>query len=243
MGASYWAVWLARWRAIRSRVLNGFFRWLYHEGAWAYEGVAAFVSAGRWRRWVCRALDFMEGERVLEVGCGPGHLLAAMARRGLRPVGLDRSPTMLRRARRRVGAAVPLVQGRAQALPFRRGSFEAVVTTFPAPFILEEATWWEAARVLRPGGRWVVLLGAWPAGPAFGIQAFRLLFRWTARPDPAGFPRAIWHALAQEAGLRLQEWSVADGPWQLWGVLAIRADAGSEEKADSGPAKSPASRA
>ncbi len=243
MGASRRTAWLARWREIRSRVLNGFFGWLYHEGAWAYDGVAALVSAGRWRRWVCRALDFVEGERVLEVGCGPGHLLVAMARRGLRPVGLDRSPAMARRARRRVGATVPLVQGQAQALPFRRGSFDVVVTTFPAPFILEEATWREAARVLCPGGRWVVLLGAWPAGPALGIRALRLLFRWTARPDPAASPRGIWHALAQEAGLRLQEWSVADGPWRLWGVLAVREDAGNEEEAASGPARSPAIRA
>ncbi|MFN3928178.1 MAG: class I SAM-dependent methyltransferase [Thermoflexus sp.] len=224
-------------------LLQVFFRWLYHQGAWAYDGVAALVSGGRWVYWVTQALDHIYGGQVLEIGFGPGHLLAAMARRGLRPVGIDLSFAMARRARRRVDRSVPLVQGRAQALPFRSGSFDTVVTTFPAPFIREPATWREAARVLRPGGRFVVLWGAWPAGCAPWTWALQILFRWATYPDVV-HPRKQLHTLAQEAGLRLQEWSVWDGWWQLWGVLAVRDDGRSEEGAGaSDPTTSPAIRA
>ncbi|HXF69864.1 MAG TPA: class I SAM-dependent methyltransferase [Thermoflexus sp.] len=227
-----------------SSLFQVFFHWLYHQGAWAYDGVAALVSGGRWVHWVTRALDHIHGERVLEIGFGPGHLLTAMARRGLRPVGIDRSPAMARQAHRRVGCSVPLVQGQAQALPFRRGSFDTVVTTFPAPFILEPATWREAARVLRPGGRFVVLWGAWPSGRTPWAWALRILFRWAVRPDAAR-PGEQFRTLAQEAGLRLQEWSVWDEGWQLWGALAVR-DKGcpGPEDAEKGstPAVSPATR-
>lgn len=207
------------------KLLDRFFRWLYHEGAWAYEGVAALVSAGRWNRWGMRALEHVRGARVLEIGPGPGHLLAAMRRQGLHPIGLDLSPMMARRARRRTGGAVPLVQGRAQALPFRGEAFDTVVATFPAPFIREPATWREAARVLRPGGRFVVLLGAWPAGPALTAKLFRLLYRWTLRPDRLPSPD-LFRRLAREAGMDLQEWSAPDGPWRLEGMTAVRGGPG-----------------
>ena len=204
--------------------MQAFFRWLYHEGSWAYDGVAALVSAGRWTRWATSALEHLKGERVLEIGHGPGHLLAAMVHRGLRPVGLDLSFPMARRARRRTGFVVPLVQGRAQALPFPDETFDAVVSTFPAPFILEPATWREAARVLRPGGRFVVLLGAWPEGPGLLTGMLRILYRWTARPDGRISFRETFQLRAQEAGMALREWSRRDGPWRLWGVIAVRGD-------------------
>lgn len=207
----------------RAWILDRFFHWLYHEGAWAYDGIAALVSAGRWVRWVESVLGDLEGERALELGPGPGYLLAAMARAGFRPVGLERSATMGRRARRRAGAQVPLVQGRAERLPFRAGSFDTVVTTFPAPFILEPDTWREAARVLRPGGRFVVLLGAWPAGRGPGWGVFRLLYRWAARSNGEALRQRL-RSLAGEAGMALREWSRWDGPWRLDGVLAVRED-------------------
>ncbi len=208
----------------RSGLLQCFFRWLYHGGAWAYDGVAAMVSAGRWTHWGMRALEYVQGAQVLEIGPGPGHLLAEMVQRGLHPVGLELSFPMARRAQRRTGFAVPLAQGRAQALPFPDRAFDAVVTTFPAPFIREPATWREAARVLRPGGRFIVLLGAWPGGPTRLARVFRLLYRWATRPDERASARAAFRLLAQEVGMELEEWSVWDGPWRLWGMIAIRGE-------------------
>jgi ubiquinone/menaquinone biosynthesis C-methylase UbiE len=202
-------------------LLQAFFHWLYHEGAWAYDGVAALVSMGRWTRWVTRALERVEGTQVLELGHGPGHLLAAMGQRGLRPVGLDPSPAMGRRARWRTGASVPLVRGRAQALPFQDESFDTVVATFPAPFIRDPCTWREAARVLRPGGHVVVLFAAQPSLPLVELPC-RWLYGLAGLRHPEGPPGSFLHDRAQQAGLEVEPWTFTDGPWTLHGILARR---------------------
>lgn len=154
------------------------FRLLYHQLAWSYDLVSWLVSRGLWRRWQRAALAYVPTEgRVLEVGFGPGHLLLDLARGtgGDRPsreagvgvqqpsvgrqvFGLDLSPAMLRLARRRLARQalpVPLVQGRAQVLPFASGSLDAVVVTFPTPFVYDPAWIRNLVRVLRrvvPGG-------------------------------------------------------------------------------------------
>ena len=139
-----------------------FFRLLYNEFAWIYDLVAWMVSLGRWNAWGRTAMPHLQGERVLELAHGPGHLLVAMARRGLAPVGLDLSPHMghlARRWLRRAGLFVPLVRAHAQALPFCDRCFDSVVATFPTEFIVDPPTLRETARVLRSGGRLVVV--AW----------------------------------------------------------------------------------
>jgi 8-oxo-dGTP diphosphatase len=105
------------------------------------------------------------GDRVLDVGCGPGESAFGMAERvpGLRVVGLDFSPAMIRiaRARRRVdpvGPMIDLTRGDAMALPFADGSFDAVtghsfLYLVPDP----ERVLSEAKRVLLPGARCVFL--------------------------------------------------------------------------------------
>ena len=136
-----------RWSLVRC-----FFHLLYNQFAWAYDLVAWLASMGQWRAWGEAALPYLCGERVLELGHGPGHLLAAMIERGLAPVGVDPSPPMGRLARCRlagIGGAGSLVRARAQALPFRNASFDSAVATFPTEFILDPTTLQETARVLR----------------------------------------------------------------------------------------------
>ena len=53
---------------------------------------------------------FGGGERVADLGCGPGVTLALLAERGLSPVGMDRSAAMLQEAERRI-SGVPLLAG------------------------------------------------------------------------------------------------------------------------------------
>jgi ubiquinone/menaquinone biosynthesis C-methylase UbiE len=145
------------------RLLSSGFRALYHELAWTYDLVAWVVSLGQWQTWVQTALSHIAGEQVLELGHGPGHLLIALAEQGFHPVGLDPSPQMTRIAHRRLrraGLAESLVQSHAQTLPFPANTFDSVVATFPTPFIVEAETLREVTRVLRPGGRMVVVLGA-----------------------------------------------------------------------------------
>jgi len=142
--------------------LRLFFRLLYNEFAWTYDVVAWVVSLGQWTAWGRTTVPHLCRGRVLELAHGPGHLLRAMAKEGLTPVGLDLSPYMGRLARRRLrkaGLTVPLVRARAQALPFRDGCFDSAVSTFPTEFILDPATLRETARVLRAEGRLVV--AAW----------------------------------------------------------------------------------
>jgi SAM-dependent methyltransferase len=125
---------------------------LYHEFAWAYDLAAWIVSLGRWSGWRLRALDHVAGDRVLEVGFGTGALLVDMAQRGLQVVGLDYSPEMQRTAGRKLarrGLSVPRVRALTQAMPFAAGSFDSILSTFPAAYILDPATLAEVARLLR----------------------------------------------------------------------------------------------
>ena len=140
---------------------------LYDELAWAYDLVSWAVSLGRARGLRLAALDHVTGRRVLEIGFGTADLLAEMARRDLEPVGLDASPAMHRVAARKLarrGLEAPRVRAVTQGLPFPDGSFDAVVSTFPAGYIMHAATLREVARLLRPpdpvtgqgGGRFIV---------------------------------------------------------------------------------------
>ncbi len=97
------------------------------------------------------------GTRVLEVACGPGRGLAAIAARARSVVGGDFSLPLLQQASRHYGGRMPLVQLDAQHLPFAPGSFDLVVM-YEAIYYLSEADRFvaECRRVLAPGG--VVLL-------------------------------------------------------------------------------------
>jgi len=103
-----------------------------------------------------------DGGRVVDVGTGPGRLVAEIARRrpGLDVTGIDPSQDMLVRARSRT-AGVPrtrVLPGTAEDLPFENESVDAVVSSLSSHHWADTAeALAEQARVLRPGGRlWVV---------------------------------------------------------------------------------------
>ncbi len=168
------------------KLLRFAFHLLYHQFAWTYDWVAALVSVGNWNRWVLSVLPEMEGREVLELGPGPGHLLKALQERGYRATGLEYSRQMVRRGRRLLansGHPPNLCRGDARIQPFVKASFDTVVATFPAEYIADPQTWLEAGRVLRPGGRFVVLLGAGIEGNSTAHRAAKLLFRLTGHVD------------------------------------------------------------
>ena len=110
-----------------------------------------------------------EPARVLDLGCGPGGVMAAVARRWptTRVVGVDLAARMLAEARRGWAAPRPpgLVRADAAVLPFPSGAFDAV-TSHSFLYLVPDrgAVLAEAWRVLRPGGR-LLLVEPW-AGPA-----------------------------------------------------------------------------
>jgi SAM-dependent methyltransferase len=96
---------------------------------------------------------------VLEVGCGAGLGLGWLARRARRVTGGDFTAASLLLARRHYNGRVPLLRLDAARLPFRDGSFDAVIL-FETLYYLERPPECiaECARVLRPGG--LLLIGA-----------------------------------------------------------------------------------
>jgi SAM-dependent methyltransferase len=91
---------------------------------------------------------------VLEVGCGTGRFLAALAGRA-KPWGLDPSPEMLELARRRAhGAGLKL--GTAEELPFKDAWFDRAAMWLVVHLLDRPRAYGELHRVLVPGGRLVV---------------------------------------------------------------------------------------
>lgn len=127
-----------------------------------------------WRRLAIAAAGIRPGSVVVDVACGTGDLAALAAGSGARVLGVDFARGMLLHARGR-GAA--LVQADAAALPLPADAADAVTCGFALrnvvaiPRLLAEA-----ARVLRPGGRLVVLEVAEPPS-AFLRRCHRLYFR------------------------------------------------------------------
>ena len=109
-------------------------------------------------------LGELRGTRLLEIGAGAAQCSRYVARQGARVVATDISGGMLhqgvdlnRRFTAQSGLTVPLVQCDATSLPFADCSFDAVFTSYGAvPFVADSAALMvQAARVLRPGGRFV----------------------------------------------------------------------------------------
>lgn len=167
------------WRLVRFG-----FRLLYNEMAFLYDRVSAFVSFGAWRAWqrtAFRHLPGTEAGRVLELAHGTGDMQIDLREAGYRSIGLDLSPYMGRITQRKLNGKARLVQGMGQHLPFADGSFAAVVSTFPTPFIAEPSTLAEVRRVLQPGGVMVVVLNGTLTGGDWGTRFLEWLYRITGQ--------------------------------------------------------------
>ena len=134
---------------------------------WLYDGFMALCERGgfgRWRRWL---VDGARG-RTLDIGTGTGRNLPLYD--GTIPVvALELHWDSLRAARRRA-PHVPMVLGDAEALPFRSGAFDTVVSGLVFCSVNDPITGLrEVRRVLTPGGKLRMLehvrsgsrLGAW----------------------------------------------------------------------------------
>ena len=144
------------------RQRENFVRSIFDASAPDYNLISSIMSLGSggwYRQRVLRLHGLLAGHRVLDIAVGTG-LLAREAttivgRSGL-VVGLDASLGMLRQAR--VSMSLPLVQGKAEALPFADASFDMVTMGYALRHITDFASVFaEFRRVLQPGGRLVIL--------------------------------------------------------------------------------------
>jgi demethylmenaquinone methyltransferase/2-methoxy-6-polyprenyl-1,4-benzoquinol methylase len=136
--------------------------------AGVYDAMNSIMTAGLHHRWRERAADLARvgpGTRALDVATGTGDLAIALARRGGEVVGSDFSEGMLERARAK-SRAVRWEQANALALPYEDASFDAATVGFGARNFSDlERGIGEMARVVRSGGRVVVLEITAPTGP------------------------------------------------------------------------------
>jgi demethylmenaquinone methyltransferase/2-methoxy-6-polyprenyl-1,4-benzoquinol methylase len=149
-----------------------------------YDLLNRLLSAGRdraWRRTAVRATALPPGGRLLDVCTGTGDMALEAARQyaGSRIVGVDFSPPMVvlgraKAARAGLGNRVALQVASAEALPCPDGAFDAVTVAFGLRNVPDRRQGLrEMHRVLRPGGRAVVLEFTTPPN-----RLFRQLYLW-----------------------------------------------------------------
>lgn len=165
------------------------------------------------RRATRALLRLRPGETVLDVGCGPGFLLAEMAEEvGAhgKLSGIDASADMIAGARQRCQgiATVTLQEANALALPFADNTFDVVVSTQVYEYVADIATALrEAARVLRPGGRLLIVATDWESSVwnnSDEARMARVLEAWREHGADSRLPRSLPKYL-RGAGLALHK--------------------------------------
>jgi demethylmenaquinone methyltransferase / 2-methoxy-6-polyprenyl-1,4-benzoquinol methylase len=160
---------LSRYYA-RDEERPGFVKEVFDAGAPYYEWVCRIMSLGtgeRYRRQALRDAGLGEGMRILDIAAGTGLVLRSAnvlcGEKGL-AVGLDPSRGMLRECRRT--CAAPLLQARGEQLPFRSASFDMVSLGYGLRHMADlHALFGECSRVLKPGGRLLLLEITQPGSP------------------------------------------------------------------------------
>ncbi len=211
-----------------------------------YDRMNSVMTAGlhhQWRRRAAALARLAPGDRALDVACGTGDLaleLASAVAPGGEVVGADFSERMLTLAREKAAERIPGARVRfdvanALALPYGDDEFDAATVGFGARNFSDlEMGLREMARVVRPGGRVVVLEITTPTRPplssffevwfdrvvpalgrlAGDAQAYSYLPSSVRRfPDPRALAETMWGC-----GLRDIRWVLTAG-----GIIALHA--------------------
>ena len=164
-----------------------------------YESLAAGEAHAAMQRFAVALLGPGPG-RCLDLGCGTGRAIPLLQRAGWTVTGIDVSVDQLDAARRQAPGAA-LVRADGHVLPFRDAEFDAAVSLFThTDFDDAAAAFAEAARVLKPGARFVYV----GAHPCFGNP---MIARAAAADVPdavaiirPGYPEPGWRTLPPDPG-------------------------------------------
>ncbi len=165
-----------------------------------WEALRAELYGSRFEREALGAL-LPPGWTVADLGCGAGTLTAALAPHVRKVIGVDQSAAMLRTARRRLDGApnVELHRGELEALPLPTACCDAALAVLVLAYVPEVApVLAEAARILKPGGRLVLVDLARHGDEAFARRLGQARLGFT----PADLTRALAAAGLEGAAVR-----------------------------------------
>ena len=129
-----------------------------------YDRLNRLMTLGLDRRWRRRAVRDLHGN-VLDIACGTGDMVQELQKRGCLVTGVDLSEEMLTIAKSKAPTATYMIAD-AEHLPFENDCFDAVTCAFGVRnFVHLEQGLSEMLRVLKPGGRMVILELATPDSP------------------------------------------------------------------------------
>ena len=134
-----------------------------------YDRMNHLMTLGLDKMWRCRAVrelsTFHFPLSTLDVACGTGDMVVELLKHGCTVTGVDLSEEMMTIAKQKAPSATYMVAD-AEHLPFADGSFDAVTCAFGVRnFVHLEQGLSEMLRVLKPGGRMVILELATPDSP------------------------------------------------------------------------------
>lgn len=186
-----------------------------------YDRMNHLMTAGLDRRWRKSAVHGLHG-KVLDVACGTGDMAVELLRQGCSVTGVDLSKEMMAIAKRKAPQAEYRLAD-VERLPFGEASFDAVTCAFGVRnFVHLEQGLHEMLRVLKPGGRMVILELATPDSslirPFYNLYTRRII-PWLgqrlagSREAYTYLPRSIerfpkgdaFLQLIQNSGFRIQE--------------------------------------
>lgn len=197
-----------------------------------YDLMNDLMSAGlhrMWKAFAVRHADVRPGMRVLDIAGGTGDLAVRFARQA-GPTGqvwlTDINASMLREGRNRLldaGVLIPIAQCDAEALPFPNEYFDVVTVAFGLRNMThKDRALGEMQRVLRPGGRLLVLefSRVWaPLAPLYDAYSFSVLpwlgkkvagdsdsYRYLAESIRVHPPQETLAKMMEQAGLESVQW-------------------------------------
>jgi SAM-dependent methyltransferase len=145
-----------------------------------------YLDHETWIRPAFEQLGQLQGQSVLDYGCGHGMAAVVLARRGARLTAFDLSPMYLHEARRRAeanGVSIYFVQADGERLPFANASFDRIWGNAILHHVDLEIAGRELARVLKPGGV-AVFCEPWGENPFLNWARHYLHYPGKARtPD------------------------------------------------------------